>query len=278
MSSTRARTRTTLAVLAALATASATIFVCCTPRTSAPEAAPAPDQASSAPAKAPTLAAPSAPSVAAAPPAAAPPPAPPPARRPYIIAAIGDSLTDYASHGGGYLRYVAKRCPETRIENFGKGGFMVNQMRRRFAAELVASGQRYTHLLVFGGVNDLYSDLTARRTPEKIMADLSAMYAGGRERSMRVVAVTVAPWGGFRRYYNERRGAATVRLNGWIREQLAADTVDYVVDAHALLSCGEPEHLCPRYEMRVPDGLHLGADGHERLGRALYEQVFADCR
>ena len=84
---------------------------------------------------------------------------------------IGDSLTDPRSHGGGYLEYVRSRCPGIEIDNFGKGATMVNQMRRSYDVQVVASGKHYTHLIVFGGVNDLYSDLTAVRTPAKIEAE-----------------------------------------------------------------------------------------------------------
>ena len=196
----------------------------------------------------------------------------------YVIAAIGDSLTDRRSHGGGYLRYIAERCPESTIANFGKGGDMVNQMRRRLPAALANGRRSYSHLVVFGGVNDLYSDLTAGRTPTKIGRDLSAMYELARARGMKVVALTVAPWGGFSRYYNERRAAATREINSWIRERGPEGNVDHVVDAWALLSCGNAERLCPKYAEPFKDGLHFGPKGHERLGQALYEAVFSDCR
>jgi lysophospholipase L1-like esterase len=200
-------------------------------------------------------------------------------RRRYVVAALGDSLTDTRSHGGGYLNYVAKRCPESRIDNFGKGGDMVNQIRRRFEAEvLVRPSSSYTHLILFGGVNDLYSDLTALRTVDKIAADLGSMYEGARARGMRVVAVTVAPWGGFKRYFNQSRGEATLRLNHWIEAQREAGMVDFVIDAYALLSCDGSQRLCDVYERRIPDGLHFNQAGHEKLGAALYEAVFRDCR
>jgi len=248
-----------------------------------------------APAPEPTVTARPAPADSATP---APPPAParrpiPPAasarkprpRRVCAIAAIGDSLTDAKSHGGRYLAYLTKRCPKSRIDNYGRGADMVNQMRRRFGRDVFGepappkrSGKpRYTHLIVFGGVNDLYSDLTAGRTPEKISKDLLSMYSRAHEQGLQVVALTVAPWGGFRKYYNERRGAATLRLNRWIRNQFDAGTVDYVVDAYALLSCGQPERLCPKYAKPFKDGIHFGPAGHERLGKALYDQVFHAC-
>jgi lysophospholipase L1-like esterase len=207
------------------------------------------------------------------------------APRVYKAAAIGDSLTDFKSHGGKYLKHLEGKCPASSFKSFGKGGQMVNQMRKRFLRDLYGeSGDttpgggvgRYTHVIVFGGVNDLYSDETAGRTVEKIEADLTKMFGWARSRGARVVAMTVAPWGGFKKYYSPRRGAATLRLNAWIKEQKASGSVDHVVDAYALLSCGDPERLCPKYALK--DGLHFNAAGHEVLGSALSEEVFPDCK
>src|SRR5437899_2691707 len=77
------------------------------------------------PPPAPTRAGPSAAS-AGAPPAGV--------RRKYAVAALGDSLTDPHSHGGKYLDVLRARCPESFFESWGKGGDMVNMMRRRFKA------------------------------------------------------------------------------------------------------------------------------------------------
>jgi lysophospholipase L1-like esterase len=196
---------------------------------------------------------------------------------------MGDSLTDPRSHGGKYLDVLRKRCPESQFESRAKGGEMVNQMRRRFARDVLdgpaAAGEPpYTDVIVFGGVNDLYSDLTAGRTPEKVEADLEEMYRSARTRGLRVVAITVAPWGGFRRYFNESRGKATERVNAWIREQPRAGTVDVVVDAYALLSCDGGTALCPEFSRPFNDGIHFGPAGHERLGQALFDAAFQDCR
>lgn len=215
----------------------------------------------------------------AAAPTGAPEPSPPPApRRKYVIAALGDSLTDRRSGGGGYLDVVAETCPRSVIDNFGKGGDMVNQMRRRFERDLLplAAQRGYTDLVLYGGVNDLYSDETAHRTNDRIQADLSAIYARARSAGMRVTAITVSPWGGFTRYFNPRRAESTRRLNAWIADQLTSGAVDQVVDSYPLLSCGDAERLCPDYAQR--DGLHLAAAGQRILGQALLEAAFSDCK
>ncbi len=204
-----------------------------------------------------------------------PTPEPPQRKRACRVAAVGDSLTDYRSRGGGYLRLLESRLPDSRFDNHGVGGQMVNQMRRRLPGILRAAS--YTHVIVFGGVNDLYSDQTANRTNPRIEADLQQMYEWARQANAEVIAVTVAPWGGFRRYYRAYRGENTRRLNAWIHEQQRAGQVDHVVDAYQLLSCGKPDTLCETHRPPFNDGLHFGPSGHELLAAALLNAL-DDCR
>jgi lysophospholipase L1-like esterase len=204
-------------------------------------------------------------------------PSPPDAeRRPCRVAFIGDSLTE-GRMGGGYVRYLEARSPKSRFENFAKGGAMVNQMKRQLDAMLADTSGAFTHLVVFGGVNDLYSDETAGRTVAKIETDLAALYAAGRARGLRVVGITVAPWGGFNKYYNPRRAATTRELNAWILAGPTRGDTSVAIDAYALLSCGDPERLCPRYALAKSDGLHFGKLGHEALGQALHDAEFRRC-
>lgn len=199
-------------------------------------------------------------------------------RRSYAVAAIGDSLTDFRSHGGKFLLYLRERCPESRFDSYGKGGDMVNQMRRRMGKDLFDHPPvAYTHLIVFGGVNDLYSDLTAGRTVAKIAADLTTIYAAGHKHGMKVIAMTVAPWGDFKLFFTAARGETTRELNRWILAQRATGA-DFVVDTYPLLSCGDPEKLCDRFVEPFHDGLHFGPPAHQMLAEALYDTVFSDCR
>jgi lysophospholipase L1-like esterase len=205
------------------------------------------------------------------------PSTPSPEGRPCRVALIGDSLTEARFGGGGYVRFLEARSPKSRFVNYAKGGAMVNQMKRQLAAMLEDAEGAFTHLVVFGGVNDLYSDETAGRTVAKIQTDLAFLYGAGRSRGVRVVGITVAPWGGFNKYYNERRARTTRELNAWILAGTTRGELDAVVDAYALLSCGNPERLCPRYALAKSDGLHFGKVGHETLGQALYDAEFRRC-
>jgi len=201
----------------------------------------------------------------------------PGAKTPLVVAAMGDSLTDTRSNGGRYLEVLRRRCPGSRFDNYGKGGEMVSQMRRRFGDLFAPDKPRYTHVIVFGGVNDLYSDIAAGRTPALIERDLAAMYEAAHQHGAEVVAMTVAPWGGFTRYFNPSRSAATLEVNRWILSQRDSGAIEAAVDAYALLSCGEATALCPRFLAPFKDGLHFGPAGHEVLAEELIARVFASC-
>ena len=184
------------------------------------------------------------------------------------LLAIGDSLTDPKSGGGRYLKTLEVAC-NCYVTNLGKGGDMVNQMKARLYAHFSTLPPHYDYVLVFGGVNDLYSDETAHRTVEKISRDLEEMYRISHKHGAQVIAISVTPWGGFRRFYNERRGRSTRELNAYLRQSTEQGLSDVWVDAYAELSCGDSERLCDRYAAPHRDGLHLGPLGHERLGRAI---------
>lgn len=154
---------------------------------------------------------------------------------------------------------------------------MVNQMRRRLETQVLPEGNAYSHAIVFGGVNDLYSDKTANRTLARIEADLSHIYSALAQRGVHVIAVTVAPWGGFGKWFTPERAENTLALNTWILAQPAQGAVAQALDAYPLLSCGVSTHLCPALSAPHKDGLHFGKLGHQKLGEALYELAFRGC-
>lgn len=154
---------------------------------------------------------------------------------------------------------------------------MVNQMRRRLERQVLPEAGRYSHAIVFGGVNDLYSDQTAQRTLSRIETDLASIYAALKARDVEVIAITVTPWAGFRRWHTPERAENTRALNRWILEQGTQGTVAAVLDAYPLLSCGEASALCPELAAPFKDGLHFGELGHRKLAEALYELAFRGC-
>lgn len=188
------------------------------------------------------------------------------------LLAVGDSLTDPKSGGGRYLNEARERC-ECQVTNLGKGGAMVNQIRARLLSHFAETRGTYSHVVIFGGVNDLYSDLTAKRTVAKIEADLELMYRAARARGARVIAMTVTPWGGFKRYFTPHRWQNTLTLNRWIRESRRRGLTDHVIDGEQLLSCGMAERLCEDFALPYRDGLHFGPGGHARLATELVKAL-----
>jgi lysophospholipase L1-like esterase len=222
-----------------------------------------------------------APSRATTSPSASPalaPPASPASESPIqSVLVLGDSLSDEKVGGGGFVRILRQRCASVVFDNRAKGGFMVNQIRKRLETEVLREGRRYSHAIVFGGVNDLYSDQTAKRTLPRIEGDLSQIHAALKARGIAVIAITVTPWGGFKRWFTPERGQNTLTLNRWLVEQGEQGAVQTTLDAYPLLSCGDPERLCPELAAPHKDGLHFGKLGHEKLAQALLDGPFSAC-
>ena len=168
---------------------------------------------------------------------------------------------DPQSGGGGYLRTWAEKCPLCRFKNIGRGGAMVNQMLWKLRQYFDKDPSVYSHVVVFGGVNDLYSDQTANRTLDKIERDLLEIYRLARSHAQCIIAITVAPWGGFRRWYTDDRGRHTDELNNWIIQSRARGDTDLVVVSESALTCGDSNRLCQALAPPFHDGLHFGEAG-----------------
>ncbi len=151
---------------------------------------------------------------------------------------------------------------------------MTNMMRRRFERDLLGSPDAppYTDLIVLGGIGDILSNETARRGMRSITGDLSAIYTAAKSRGLRVVALTLPPWGGAADY-DTNRHRLTLEVSQWIRGKPPG--VDVVVDISELLTCGQEHRLCRTHAWI--DQLHWNASGHSVVGEALRTSAFADC-
>ena len=195
------------------------------------------------------------------------------------VIALGDSITDPSSVGGAYLTYLGRHCPNNPLLNLGKGADMLNQMRKRWIDYTDLHQEElkdYGTLIVYGGVNDLYSDETAFRTVDKMLSDIATIDARAAQFGLRRIYITVSPWGGFKRWYSAKRGKDTIRFNEELLK-LASPPEVLVLDSYPLLSCGSSEILCPEYALPHRDGLHPGKKGHQILGEALVKLGFANC-
>lgn len=207
---------------------------------------------------------------------------PEPPKRRYRVAAIGDSLTDQRAGGGRYLAELAKRCPKSRFDAYGVGGQRTLHMRWRFDQDVLQLHKpalkrvAYSHVLVLGGVNDLSAGSFRSPSIAATQKSLNWMYRRAHQHGLEVVAITVPPWGKLAGGY-DKRAEATRALNAWIAGRAAVGEVDHVVDVHPLLSCGDPDMLCPSYRRFADDLVHWNQKGHERVAQALHTSVFSDC-
>ncbi len=202
-----------------------------------------------------------------------------PAARRYVVAAIGDSLTDPRAGGGRYMRHLARLCPASRFDTYGIGGQHTSDMRARFADELFGTGRKepattYTHFIVLGGVNDLYGGTVGAERIARIEAQLGTMYREARAHGVAVVALTVTPWGHAGGAHDR---AVTATLNGWILDGAKTGMVEHAVDLTPLLVCGAAETLCAPYRKTYDDQVHWNDAGHQRVAEAIHRAAFADC-
>lgn len=196
---------------------------------------------------------------------------------------MGDSLTDPKSHGAKYLDLLRERCPESSFSAFGKGGNMVNMMRKRFLRDVYGESPdgkvtearpKFTHVLILGGLGDVLSNETAFRTAEKISKDIGEMVDLSRARGAKAIVLTLPPWGGMKAF-NTERAKMTLDVNAWIEGAAKSGRIDGYFDTRPLLTCGNEHRLCDRFSWA--DGIHWSEAGHRAVGEGLYRAVFADC-
>lgn len=252
------------------------------PGSAAPRAAPSTTPPPAATADAPTSAAsPTGSSAASSVAALASAPIAPSKTR-YVVAAIGDSLTDPKSHGGIYLEVLQQRCPKSLFSSYGVGGNMASMMRTRFlrdvfgedpAGTTTSDRPAWTHVIILGGLGDVLSNLTAKKTAKSIQRDIGWMVEETHKRHAKVLVLTLPPWAGAKQY-DGVRGQMARDVNVWIAAE-SGRSLDATFDTRPVLSCGQPEKLCDGLAFK--DGLHWSREGQTKLGEALAAGPFADC-
>ena len=194
-------------------------------------------------------------------------------RRRYVVAAIGDSITDPRVHGGLYMKHLAERCPKSRFDTYGIGGQFVRNLRARFDDDVFgAKKPGYTHVIVFGGVNDLIGNPTATMLADA-ERDLAAMYEDAHARGVRVIALTIAQWSPHSAY----DARMTESLDAWILSQSQDGDVTHAVDVRVPLMCEDQGTVCLQYRRFPIDTVHWNDRGHQVVADAIFHEVFADC-
>jgi len=194
-----------------------------------------------------------------------------------VFAALGDSLTrgfvpydPFRPMGPGipYTSYLdnivvtelSRRGVEdvsVQFLNFGVNGDSTRGMLHRLESRVASLEPDY--VIIWGGINDLYGG----SPPEDIMGNLRALYEKTSEIGSKPVACTLTSVAGF-----DAAIPSIKALNVMIDEYCSGNSIP-VADLFAATSDVEGR-LEGQYSS---DGVHLTAEGNERVAKAVYEDV-----
>jgi len=191
------------------------------------------------------------------------------------IVALGDSTTagtpgfrsplEAPPDGSGdqtsqYAHWLMRLQPSWRVLNRGVNGERSDQIRARFARDVVHVAPQV--VIVIGGVNDVYQG----RSAAAVESELEAMFIAACAAGIPVVAGSIIP-------YDTATADANARMhevNAWIRGYSASHPRDVIFcdTRTAVAAPGAPDRLASS-----PDGLHPSADGYRRMATALEPAV-----
>lgn len=193
------------------------------------------------------------------------------------IVALGDSTTagtpgftsplEAPPDGRGniesqYAYWLARADPDWRVLNRGVNGERSDQIRDRFARDVV--GARAAVVVIIAGVNDVYQG----KSSAAIERELELMYDAARAARIAVVAGSIVPYDTAGPDENARMRA----VNAWIGGYAAAhaDAVVFCDTRAAVAAAGEPDRL-----VSSPDGLHPSPEGYRRMADVLEPAIRA---
>jgi lysophospholipase L1-like esterase len=190
------------------------------------------------------------------------------------IVAMGDSTTAgtpgflsplEAPHAGRgdetsqYSWWLMKAHPEWRVMNRGVDGERSDQIRARFARDVL--DVKPALVVMIAGVNDIYQG----RSAGDVIEELRALYAAASHAGIRVVAGSIVPFNTATADQNARMRA----VNDWIEGQGQVDgNLTFVDTRRAVAHPDNPDAL-----IDSPDELHPSADGYRRMGEAVLSAV-----
>jgi lysophospholipase L1-like esterase len=187
------------------------------------------------------------------------------------IIALGDSTTagspafkspiEAPPDGSGnvesqYAYWLTKGHPEWRVLNRGVDGERSDQIRARFARDVVNAQPDV--VVILAGVNDVYQG----RSAESVEGELEATYDLARAAKISVVAGSIIPYNTATPEQNARMRA----VNGWIRDYAARHegSVTFCDTRAAVAEPGQPDRL-----VSSPDDLHPSPNGYRLMADAL---------
>jgi len=182
------------------------------------------------------------------------------------IYSLGDSLSSLNTTSPGQenlLKLVSLLGNKWNGNNFALSGYTTTQMLAKLPE--VLNNKDVEYLIVWGGVNDIRTDV-ANATIE---SNLQAIYTAAHNAGIKVIALTISPFKGSR-YYTSGRQTYLDAINTWILN--TATNIDYKIDVYPLLEDpGAADYLLAAND--YGDGLHLTTAGQDNVGTAVYNEV-----
>jgi lysophospholipase L1-like esterase len=188
----------------------------------------------------------------------------------FLIVAMGDSTTagtpgwksriEAPPDGEGdetsqYAYWLVRAHPEWTVVNQGVNGERSDQIRARFARDVLAL--KPGAVVIIAGVNDVYQGRPAAHVVEQ----LRAMYDEAKAAGIAVVAGSIIPYN----TATPEQNARMREINAWIEATAAADPAIRFVDTRAAVAApGDPDRL-----FESPDDLHPSPAGYRRMAEAL---------
>jgi lysophospholipase L1-like esterase len=180
---------------------------------------------------------------------------------------FGDSLT--FGTGSGDRNYTQKLQDilggSWTVVNEGIAGQTTTQLLARLNSAILDNNDA-EFVIVWGGINDIYTDIAATT----IEANLQAIYTAIAATGAKVISLNITPSKSNVSWTADRQ-IATDAVNTWIAG--TATGVDYKIDAYTLVEDpATPDTLLPLYD--TGDGLHLQQDGYYAVGTKVYTTVY----
>jgi lysophospholipase L1-like esterase len=199
------------------------------------------------------------------------------ARSKALIVALGDSTTagtpgfrsplEAPPEGAGniesqYAHWLMLAHPEWRVLNRGVNGERSDQIRTRFARDVLA--EHPALVVIIAGVNDIYQG----RSAAAVQTELEAMFESARTAvpSIPVVAGSILPYNTATRKQNDEMKA----VNEWLMTYAAANPNVAFCDTRAAAALPDDINRL----ISSPDNLHPSPEGYRRVALTL-EPVIA---
>lgn len=177
------------------------------------------------------------------------------------VASIGDSLTMLGYYQAALQSDLGLKW---QVLNWGVGGEFSSDGAARFATWIVNQGNA-KYVIVFYGINNIRLGQNAT----DVQPDLQSMYDAAHAAGIKVIAVTLTPFGLDTTDWTSTKETQRNLLNAWIRA--IPTNVDFIVDADLILR--DPAAHQNYLAAYNADGLHYNLAGGTALGHGIYSAV-----